>query len=207
MDNQFRNDDEHDGIGNEFGGDHQSAPGNLDSLAQRVVDAFITLVRRGTALAGGTLVVVTLVCLGGFLLGIAALSDGIRTVWIVFGGAAAIVGIGAVVLAIVRLLAIRASVAALVREVRALISGDPKSERVVIDTLESSDGVQDRSAVVMSQQFFSMKNNLGGRAVQFAALSAALRAVTTFPLLMFLATAVTVGFAFLSLFFLLALAL
>jgi hypothetical protein len=184
----------------------RSDSGNFDSLAQRVVAAFMTLVRRGTALAGGTLLIVTLVCLGGFLLGIAALSDGIRTVWIVFGGAAAIIGIGAVVLAIVRLLAIRASAAGLVREIRSLVAGDPQSERVVIDTLESSDDVQDRSAVVMSQQFFSMKNNLGGRAVQFVALSAALRAVTTFPLLMFVATVITVGFAFLSLFFLLALA-
>src|SRR3954468_1054385 len=56
-------------------------------LAQRAVEMFLTLVRRGTALAVGTLAVVSLICIGSFLLGLAALSEDNRTAWIVIGGA------------------------------------------------------------------------------------------------------------------------
>lgn len=181
--------------------------GRIDDLAQRAVDSFMTLVRRGTALAGGTLAIVVVVCLGSFALGVAALSDGIQTVWIVLGGISALVAIGAVLLAIWRLLLIRTMSVSLVKEVHALISSDARSERVVIETVESSDDVQDQSAVVMSRQFFSMQQSVGPRAAQFVALGAALRSITTFPLLILLATAITIGFAGLALIFLLALAL
>ena len=46
-----------------------------------------------------------------------------------------------------------------------------------------------------------------GTAGQFGALTIALRSVTTFPLLLLLATAITVGFAGLSVLFLLGIAL
>ena len=52
-----------------------------------------------------------------------------------------------------------------------------------------------------------MQQSVGPRAAQFVALGTALRAVTTFPLLMLLATVITIGFAGLGLIFLLALAL
>ena len=79
----------------------------IDDLAQRAVDSFMTLVRRGTALAGGTLAIVSVICIGSFALGVAALSDGMETVWIVLGGLAAVAAIGSVVVAIWRLLVIR----------------------------------------------------------------------------------------------------
>lgn len=179
----------------------------IDDLAQRAVDSFMTLVRRGTALAGGTLAIVSVICIGSFALGVAALSDGMETVWIVLGGLAAVAAIGSVVVAIWRLLVIRTMSVALVNEVHALIASDARSERVVIETVESSDGVQDESAVVMSRQFFSMRDAVGPRTAQFVALGAALRSITTFPLLMLLATVITIGFAGLALIFLLALAL
>lgn len=181
--------------------------GRIDDLAQRAVDSFMTLVRRGTALAGGTFAIVFVICVGSFALGVAALSDGIQTVWIVLGGLAALVALGAVVVAIWRLLLIRTMSVSLVKEVHALISSDPRSERVVIETVESSDDVQDQSAVVMSRQFFSMQQSVGPRAAQFVALGTALRSITTFPLLILLATVITIGFAGLGLIFLLALAL
>ncbi len=81
----------------------------------------------------------------------------------------------------------------------------PALERVVIETVESSDDVQDQSAVVMSRQFFAMSDSVGTRAGQFVALSIALKSVTSFPLLILLATAITVGFAGLSVLFLLGL--
>jgi hypothetical protein len=174
-------------------------------LAQRAVDSFLTLVHRGTRLAAGTLAVVVLVCMGGLFLGLAALDGGVRTAWILLGGIGAIVAIGCVVLAMFRLWAITSLSVALVNDIRALISSDPGSERIVIETVESSDEVQDQSAVVMSRQFFAMSDSVGGRAGQFVALSLALKSVTSFPLLILLATAITIGFAGLSLLFLLGL--
>ena len=186
--------------------DDDSTDSRIQNLATRAVDSLLTLVRRGTRLAFGTLVIVVAVCLAGFALGIAALSGGIETVWIIFGGFAAFVAIGSVGLAMFRLWAITRLGSALVTEVERLIVGDPRSERVVIDTIEASDGVQDQSAMVMSRQFFSM-SEAAGTTGQFGALTVALRSVTTFPLLLLLATVITVGFAGLSLLFLLALAL
>jgi hypothetical protein len=180
--------------------------GRTEDLANRAVDSLLTLVRRGTRLAIGTLLIVSVVCVGSFALGIAALSDGIETVWIIFGGFAAFVAIGSVMLAFFRLWAIGRLGTELVTEVQQLIAGDPRSERVVIETIEASDGVQDQSAAVMSRQFFSMSNTVG-TAGQFTALAVALKSVTTFPLLLLLATVITVGFAGLGLLFLLALAL
>lgn len=174
-------------------------------LAQRAVDSFLTLVHRGTRLAAGTLAVVVLICVGGLFLGLAALSGGVRTAWILLGGIGAVVAIGCLVLAMFRLWAITTLSVALVSDIRALISSDPGSERVVIETVESSDDVQDQSAVVMSRQFFAMSDSVGGRAGQFVALSLALKSVTSFPLLILLATAITVGFAGLSVLFLLGL--
>ena len=81
-----------------------------------------------------------------------------ETVWIIVGGFAALVAIGSVVLAMFRLWAITRLSTALLTEVQRLISGDPRSERVVIETVEASDGVQDQSAMVMSRQFFTMSD-------------------------------------------------
>lgn len=186
--------------------DDEFSDDRLRDLATRAVDSLLTLVHRGTRLAFGTLVIVVVVCLGGFALGIAALSEGIETVWILFGGFAAFVAIGSVALAMFRLWAVSRLGTTLVTDVQRLIAGDPRSERVVIETVEASDGVQDQSAIVMSRQFFTMSNTVG-RGGQFGALAVALKSVTTFPLLMLLATVITIGFAGLSLLFLLALAL
>jgi hypothetical protein len=178
----------------------------IHDLATRAVDSLLTLVHRGTRLAVGALVIVVVVCLGGFALGVAALSDGMETVWIIFGGFAAFVAIGSIVLAMFRLWAITRLGTALVTEVERLIAGDPRSERIVIDTVEASSSVGDQSAVVMSRQFFSMSDTVG-RTGQFSALAIAMKSVTTFPLLLMLATVISVGFVGLSLLFLLGLAL
>lgn len=174
-------------------------------LAQRTVDAFLTLVHRGTRLAIGTLMIISVICVGSFLLGLAALDGGVRTAWILLGGVGMVVAIGSVVLAFARLWVISRLSVALVNEIQTMITNDPMSERVVIETVESSDGVQDQSAVVMSRQFFAMNSSVAGQAGQFTALTVALKGITSFPLLMLLATAITVGFAGLSVLFLLGL--
>ncbi len=171
------------------------------SLAQRAVDMFLTLVRRGTALAVGTLAVVSFICVGSFLLGLAALSEDNRNAWIAIGGIFVVVGVGAVALAIFRLWLVKRSATELVVEVHQLLVGDRKTERVVIDTIEASEKVQDQSAVVMSRQFFTLRDSIDGRGAQFIALAYALRAMTTFPFLMLVATTVTVVFATLAVIF------
>jgi hypothetical protein len=186
--------------------DDDATDSRIQDLATRAVDSLLTLVRRGTRLAVGTLFIVVVVCVGGFALGIAALSDGMETVWIILGGFAAFVAIGSVGLAMFRLWAITRLGSALVTDVERLIAGDPRSERVVIETVEASDGVQDQSAMVMSRQFFGMSQAVG-TAGQFTALTVALRSVTTFPLLLLLAVVITIGFAGLSPLFLLGIVL
>ena len=171
------------------------------SLAQRAVDMFLTLVRRGTALAVGTLAVVSFICVGSFALGLAALSADNRNAWIAIGGVFVVVGVGAVALAIFRLWLVKRSATELVVEVQQLLVGDRKTERVVIDTIEASEKVQDQSAVVMSRQFFTLRDSIDGRGTQFIALAYALRAMTTFPFLMLVATTVTVVFATLAVIF------
>ena len=171
------------------------------SLAQRAVDMFLTLVRRGTALAVGTLAVVSFICVGSFALGLAALSADNRNAWIAIGGVFVVVGVGAVALAIFRLWLVKRSATELVVEVQQLLVGDRKTERVVIDTIEASEKVQDQSAVVMSRQFFTLRDSIDGRGAQFIALAYALRAMTTFPFLMLVATTVTVIFATLAVIF------
>ena len=178
----------------------------IQKLAERTVDTLLTLVDRGTRLAFGALMIVVVVCVGGFALGVAALSGGIETAWIVLGGFAAFIAISAVVMAMFRLWAITRLGAALVTEVERLIAGDPRSERVVIEAVEASDGVQDQSAIVMSRQFFTMSNTVGA-AGQFGALAIALKSVTTFPLLILLAVVISVGFTGLGFLFALGLLL
>lgn len=180
---------------------------DLDQLAQRAVDTVMTLVRRGTALASGVLIFAVVAGIGGFLLGLAALSDGIEKVWIAFGGFFAVVAIGSVLVAMLRLRSVKAGATTLVTEVRSLIGGDVRSERTVIETVESSDGVQNDGVVVMSRQFFSMKDAIGGRVDQFKTLASALSAVTSFPGLIAMATVISFVFFGLSVIFLLALAL
>ena len=100
------------------------------------------------------------------------------------GGAFVVIGVGAVVLAIFRLWLVKRSATELVVEFQQLLAGDRTTERVVIDTIEASEKVQDQSAVVMSRQFFTLRDSIDGRAAQFVALAYALRAMTTFPFLM-----------------------
>lgn len=188
-------------------GGQQAFIGSVADLAQRAVDAFLLLVRRGTALGVGVLVIVSVICVASYAVGIAALSGGMETVWIVFGGFFAFIAIASVMYALFRLWIVKRISTSLVGEMRALLAGDPRAERVVIETVESSDRVQQQSAVVMSRQFFAMNDALGDRRAQFAGLAIAMRSFMTFPLLLVMASAITFVFAVLGFFFTLGLLL
>lgn len=180
---------------------------DLDRLARRAVDSVMTLVRRGIALAGGVLMLAVVFSVGGFLLGIAALDGGIETVWVVFGGFFVVVAIASVISAILRLRLVRKSSSSLYTEVRMLIGGDQMTQRTVIETVESTETSENDGVVAVSRQFFSLRDQVGDRTGQFTSLGLALRAITTFPALIALATLITLTFAGLSLLFLIALAL
>ncbi len=180
---------------------------DVRALAERAVDTFLHLVRRGMALAGGVLIIAAFCCVGGFLLGYAALSDGVRTLWVVLGGFFMIVGIGAVIVAMWRLSRIRRAADSLVDEVTRWITGDQQAERVVIETIETSEEVDGENAVVLSRQFFDMQSSIGPRRAQFTEITTALRSITSFPALIAVATLVSFVFAGLGLLFLIALAL
>lgn len=180
---------------------------DLDQLAERAVDAVMNLVRRGTALAGGVLMLAVVFSIGGFLLGMAALDGGIEKVWIALGVFFGLVAIGSVVLAILRLRSVRKVADILVTEFRSLIGGDKQTKRTVIETVESTDASEDDGVVAISKQFFSLKDEVGDRAGQFKTLGLALTAITSFPGLVALSTVITFVFAGLSVLFLIALAL
>ncbi len=180
---------------------------DLDALAQRAVDSVLRLIRRANALAGGVLMFVTVAAIGGFLLGLAALSGGIRTVWIMLGGFFAVVGIGSVVMAMWRLRTVRKSADHLVTEVRSLLGANRQNERVIIETMQRTDEGTETSVVELSRGFFDMRTMVGDRATDVRHVTSAVAAVTTFPGMMALATLIGVVFLGLSLIFLLALAL
>ncbi len=191
--------DQAPGSGDGFGLD------DLDELARRAVDSVLMLVRRGNALAGAVLLFALVTGVGGFLLGLAALSGGIRTVWIAVGGFFAFLSISSVLAAMWRLRTVRTGADHLVSEVRSLIGGDQANERVVIETVRSTESSTEAGVVQLSRGFFDMQSMMTGRVGDVRHLASAIRAVTTFPAL--IAVATLIGFVFLGLSFLFLIAL
>ncbi len=144
---------------------------------------------------------------GGFLLGLAALDGGIEKVWIVLGGAFAVLAVGSVGLAIMRLRSVKKDADTLFTEVRTLIGGDRQTQRTVIETVESTDGREGEGVVAISREFFTLKGAIGNRVDQFTSLGLALKAITSFPILIAAATFFTLMFVGLSFIFLIALTL
>ena len=180
---------------------------DLDALAQRAVVTVMTLVRRGLALAGGVMMMAVIFAGGGFLLGLAALDGGIEKVWIVLGGSFAVLAVGSVGLAIMRLRSVKKSADTLFTEVRELIGGDRQTQRTVIETVESTDGREGDGVVAISREFFTLKGAVGNRIGHFKSLGLALTAITSFPILIAAATLFTLMFVGLSFIFLIALTL
>lgn len=169
-----------------------------DQLAARAVDMVLGLLRRANSLVRGVWIFAVLACVGGFLLGMAALGGGLRTVWIIVGGAAAIWAIGSVSMALFRLYAVRKGADMMVEEFRSLIGGDHRSQRTVIETVEATEGSDDESIVSLSRQFFSLRDVVIDRRSDFTQLSLALASITTLPGAMALATVIGFGFVGLS---------
>ena len=176
----------------------------------------VTMIARKAARFSSKLLIgVTIVCVGGFLLGVAALSGGIEQVWIVLGIVFGSIAVGGALLARWRVGSVKRHVPELAEEVRALISEGKDSTRTVIETFavdadadRTRDDFEDRSsAIVMSRQMYGFKDLVGSGLESSARLTAAVTAITSFPGLVLGAILICMVFGFLGFIFLIALAL
>ena len=188
---------------------------NVDQLAARAVDGVTRLARRASSFATRLLIGVVVVVVGGFYLGVQALSGGIETVWIVLGTVFGSIAIGAAVTAWWRVWSVRRHLPELGEEVKSLLQQDVDSGRVVVDTFAVGEddavaaqaGVTDRSVMVFRGQSFSTTGVAGASLAGAAHVRAAITAFTSLPLLGFLAIGISLVFGFLAFIFLIALAL
>ena len=180
---------------------------DLDELSRRTATLVTTLARKGMSVATGVAVVVGVIGGLSYLTGLAGLDGSAHSAWTVVGAAMLIVAVGAPLLARWRLSRVHRHVTQLVGEVRTLVARDPEAERVVIETVaydQRDEGAGDLRPVVYDTRQFNRLRVVSGRASDLRELPGALRAVTTFPLLLLLALLGVVIFGILGFFFLLA---
>lgn len=187
----------------------------IDELVQRTVETVTMIARKASRFSTRLLLGVLLVCVAGFLLGAAALSGGIQTVWIVLGVVFGSIAIGSAFLARWRVGSIKRHIPEIADEVRAMLSDGKESTRTVIETFVvdaegdgDSDGFEDgESAMVLSRQMSGFRGVVGSGMETSARMSATVSAITSFPLLVVSAVLISLVFAFLGFIFLIALAL
>jgi hypothetical protein len=184
---------------------------DIDELVARAVNGVTTIAGRAAAFSTRILLWTIVVCVGGFLLGIAALSGGIQTVWIVLGIVFGAIAIGSAFVARWRIGAVKRHVPDLADEMRALLDRDREAGQVVIDTFvvdgrtEANPGAG--SSLVVGRHMYGVRGDVGTGLEGTPYLSAAIRAVTGFPLRMLGAVLISLVFGFLGVIFLIALAL
>lgn len=183
---------------------------DVDQLVQRAVNGITKIAGRAAAFATWILVVTAVVSIGGLLLGVAALSGGIETVWIVLGTVFASLAIGGAFLAAWRARSVKRHVSELMGEIRLLVIEGRDS--TVIETFAvQADDAPERgsggSAILMTRQMSGFRTVGGGGLERAPRLDAAVRALASFPLLVLMAILISTVFAFLGFIFLIALAL
>ena len=179
----------------------------IDEIVQRTIDTVTLVADKAARFSGRLFIGAAIICVGSFLLGIAALSGGIQTVWIVLGFVFGLIAVGGSFLARWRVGSIKRHVPELAEEVRTLITQGKDSTKTIIDTVVIDDGVSAGNAIVLSKQMYGFKNLAGSSLEASARLTAALSAITSFPGLVFAAIGITLVFGFLGGIFLIALAL
>lgn len=184
----------------------------LDELVQRTVETVTMIAAKAARFSSKILIGSAIVCGGGFLLGMAALSGGIEAVWIVLGVVFGSIAVGGALLARWRVGSVKRHVPALAAELRTLISDGTDSTRTVIETFTvdgdgQPDGSGGSSALVLSRQMYGFRNLVGSGAESSARLTAAVTAITSFPVLVLGAILISMVFGFLGFLFLIALAL
>jgi len=187
---------------------------DVDQIVQRAVNGITRIAARAAAFGAMVFVVTMFVCVGGFLLGVAALDGGIETVWFVLGIVFGSLAVGGSFLAMWRARSVRRHGPELVGEVRLIMTEGRDPTRTVIESfaVDADDPAGDAgqassgSAIVMSRQMSGFRT-VGGGLERAPRLDAAVTALTTFPLLVLMAVVISSVFAFLGFVFLIALAL
>lgn len=145
------------------GNPSQRAPSNeIRLLAERAGESFVTLARRGAALAMGVAIVALVVIGLAYLLGILALDGTARTVWLVLGGLLLLVGVLWPLRAALGLRQLPKALGNFVTEVQTLLSDDAEARHVVIDTVDvapstTASGRTVPTIVSQSQRFTSLR--------------------------------------------------
>jgi hypothetical protein len=178
----------------------------LDEIARRAVDSVERLATRAARFAGFVCIAAFLICTTSFALGLVALEGGIRTVWIVLGLAFGAMAVGRSFIARRRLVKAKRHPEEIVADVRSLLGSGHPATRTMVDTVEADERQGAGSALVVSREFYSLRDAIDNRASEFRWLMSMLRAVTTFPALVLSTIAITVVFAMLVPIFLIVLA-
>ena len=178
----------------------------VDELARRAVEGVVRLASRATALASYVFVAVVLIGMTSFLLGVAALDGSARTVWIVLGLGFGLVAVRNAFVARWRLGSVGYHVTALIAELVSLLEFGHPATRTMVDSVEADERDGGGSALVVSREFYSLRDSIDNRDYEVRRLLSMLRAMTTFPTLVLSAIAITVVFAMLVPIFLIILA-
>jgi hypothetical protein len=185
-----------------------NAVNEIETLVANTVRTITLIADRVTKFATVILGCAAVAATGSFLLGAAALSGGIRTVWIVLGIAFAVLAIGAAATARWRIGRVRKNVPALAAEVRTLLRDGKQSTVEIIDQFQ--DGGHDSatgSAIVLSRRVDGLRGVVSHGLSGSAKLTETVAAITSFPWLALAAIGISIVFGFLGVIFLLALAL
>ncbi len=185
-----------------------NAVNDIERLVENTVSTITMIAARVTRFAT-TLAIGTAVVAGGsFLLGLAALSGGARTVWIVLGIVFGALALGAALVARWRIGRVKRNVPALAGEVRTLLSEGKQSTMTIIDQFQDGDAASaGGSAIVLSRRAYGLRGVVSHGLAGSARLTETVAAITSFPGLALAAIGITVVFALLAPIFLIALAL
>ena len=180
---------------------------DIDELARRTTAMVMSLARRAMGLATGVAVVSLVVGGLSYLTGLAALDGSARSAWTLVGAVMLAVAVGAPLVARFRLSSISKDATELVLELGTLISGNPDAQRVVIETVAvdqpDASGGTNMPAIIETRQF-SRLNQAASTTLGLRTLPGALRAITTFPILLGVSIVLALVFAVLGFLFLVA---
>lgn len=173
--------------------------GQPSGLAQRGSQAIAGLAERAQRLAFGLLVAAATVCGAVLLLGVAATSGAVRTLWLIVGGVSAAVAVGAAYwsyrslgLVIARAAGIRRSLGELASQV---------SDGDLVDVLSGA-GDEGLGVIRRARLIGRLRSAVGSAAGEFQDLSLAVAALARFPAAAALAGGSIVVFGLLGLLFL-----
>ena len=178
-----------------------------EGLVDRAVETITRLAHKVTRASTLLLLGAVVICVGSFLLGMAALSGGIETVWIVLAFVFGAIAIGCALRARMRIGRVRKHIPAIASDIRNLVA-DGRSD--VITIVVQDDDLAAGGPLELSRGMSTM-DGMRQVSAQGLANSAnfadAVRAITSFPWLAIVTILITSVFALLGLIFLIALAL